>query len=251
METLFRKLCQTRTLLLAWKTVMQKGSSGGVDGVSIDEYDQDIGSHITQIQNELKSGDWKLCKNNEDAELLLKTCSDYLQNRLLLRLNDPVIGETKNGFEFLGVRLTNSSISISKEKQTKLEMRIRELSWVDTSFSKEGLKSLDGIHNYYAPLLPDYYLTLFDNILLGRLEEIIRSDWKVIKNKATLCMALKQICFFSEKNIMLNGQLKGDLVSLFLGEKSRETSESADEKNRKLIKSRKPSIEERRMPLQS
>ena len=108
METLFRKLCQTRTLLLAWKTVMQKGSSGGVDGVSIDEYDQDIGSHITQIQNELKSGDWKLCKNNEDAELLLKTCSDYLQNRLLLRLNDPVIGETKNGFEFLGVRLTNS-----------------------------------------------------------------------------------------------------------------------------------------------
>lgn len=410
METLFRKLCQTRTLLLAWKTVKQKGSSGGVDGVSIDEYDQDIGSHITQIQNELKSGDWKpqpylrisipkkedekrqlgllcikdkivqqalkiileprfervfvknsfgyrpdkghtkaikfarfclqnkqypiilrldidnyfdninheilfrrlkpiipdeevlrlvrlcvqigrvnkkfqweeqsvgvaqgsvispilanyylhsfdqfvlsrtnmyvryaddfiiLCKNNEDAELLLKTCSDYLQNRLLLRLNDPVIGETKNGFEFLGVRLTNSSISISKEKQTKLEMRIRELSWVDTSFSKEGLKSLDGIHNYYAPLLPDYYLTLFDNILLGRLEEIIRSDWKVIKNKATLCMALKQICFFSEKNIMLNGQLKGDLVSLFLGEKSRETSKSADEKNRKLIKSRK------------
>ena len=58
METLFRKLCQTRTLLLAWKTVKQKGSSGGVDGVSIDEYDQDIGSHITQIQNELKSGDW-------------------------------------------------------------------------------------------------------------------------------------------------------------------------------------------------
>lgn len=55
METLFRKLCQTRTLLLAWKTVKQKGSSGGVDGVSIDEYDQDIGSHITQIQNELKS----------------------------------------------------------------------------------------------------------------------------------------------------------------------------------------------------
>ena len=56
--TMFDELCSERILLQAWKTVKAKGSAGGVDGMSIEEMDGDIGSHIKSIQQQLKTGEW-------------------------------------------------------------------------------------------------------------------------------------------------------------------------------------------------
>ena len=55
---MFDELCSERILLQAWKTVKAKGSAGGVDGMSIEEMDGDIGSYIKSIQQQLKSGEW-------------------------------------------------------------------------------------------------------------------------------------------------------------------------------------------------
>lgn len=59
MYTQFAKLCQEATLYKAWNEVKSKGSAGGIDGVSIDEFNKDKIHQIRIIQEELKKGTWK------------------------------------------------------------------------------------------------------------------------------------------------------------------------------------------------
>lgn len=53
MPTQFNTLCQEATLYDAWSTVRSKGSAGGVDGVTIDEFNKDKISQIKQLREEL------------------------------------------------------------------------------------------------------------------------------------------------------------------------------------------------------
>ena len=59
MYTQFAKLCQEATLYKAWNEVKSKGSAGGIDGVSIEEFNKDKIHQIRIIQEELKKGTWK------------------------------------------------------------------------------------------------------------------------------------------------------------------------------------------------
>ena len=59
MFTQFSYLCRETTLYKAWNYVKSKGSAGGIDGVSIDEFNKGKFRQIKQIQEELKSGTWK------------------------------------------------------------------------------------------------------------------------------------------------------------------------------------------------
>lgn len=52
-------LCQIPRLYLAWNTVKAKGSAGGVDGISILEFEKDKRKEIPKLAEELKAGTWK------------------------------------------------------------------------------------------------------------------------------------------------------------------------------------------------
>ena len=52
-------LCQIPRLHLAWNTVKAKGSAGGVDGVSITEFEKEKRKQILLLAEELKAGTWK------------------------------------------------------------------------------------------------------------------------------------------------------------------------------------------------
>jgi group II intron reverse transcriptase/maturase/CRISPR-associated endonuclease Cas1 len=56
---LFTQLCKRQTLVDAWKIVKTKNTSGGIDGISVSDYEADINQHITDILNELKEHKWK------------------------------------------------------------------------------------------------------------------------------------------------------------------------------------------------
>ena len=58
-RNLFFNLCQERTLLAAWKLVKQKGSSGGIDGMSIDSFEEKLGVHIAQLKQSLLDKSWQ------------------------------------------------------------------------------------------------------------------------------------------------------------------------------------------------
>ena len=59
MVTQFNILCQEATLYDAWNTVKSKGSAGGVDGVTIEEFNKDKKNQIRQLKEELQKGEWK------------------------------------------------------------------------------------------------------------------------------------------------------------------------------------------------
>lgn len=409
-NSIFDKLCQSQTLLNAWKIVKQKGSTGGIDGFSISEFDENLGSHLAKLQQELKAKIWKpepylrisipkkenekrklgllcikdkivqqaikllieprfekvfvsnsygyrpdkghtraikfarsccqnkkypiilrldidnyfdtinheilfkrirpliadeeilrlvhlsvkmgvvnkrlkwdeiaegiqqgavispllanyylhsfdqfilsrtkmyvryaddfiiCCENREQAEQLLKDGSLFLEQRLKLHLNEPLISEIKDGFEFLGITLDNKKISISEKKKNDLHQKIKELDWEARNFNDKGLKSLQGIRNYYATLLPQHYLAELDEILILHLKELITEKWKLIPNKSALQEALKTIDFYSEQNILQKGRLRGELISHFLMLRSEQIHIANEVKNKQLIKQRK------------
>lgn len=57
-KSLFEILCQDHTLLHAWKVVKQKGSSGGVDGMSISLFEDKLDTNIKTLKEELSGGTW-------------------------------------------------------------------------------------------------------------------------------------------------------------------------------------------------
>lgn len=59
MVTQFNILCQESTLYKAWNIVKSKGSAGGIDGVTIDEFNKGKISHIKQLREDLLNGTWK------------------------------------------------------------------------------------------------------------------------------------------------------------------------------------------------
>lgn len=52
-------LCSESALYNAWNIVKEKGAMGGIDGVSIQDFDKEKRKHISKLVEELKSGTWK------------------------------------------------------------------------------------------------------------------------------------------------------------------------------------------------
>lgn len=59
MPSQFNTLCQIPRLHLAWNMVKAKGSAGGIDGMTIIEFDQEKRKEIPKLADELKKGIWK------------------------------------------------------------------------------------------------------------------------------------------------------------------------------------------------
>lgn len=179
------------------------------------------------------------CETREQAEALLKEGTLFLEQRLKLHLNEPLISEIKDGFEFLGITLDNKKLSISEKKKEDLHQKIKELDWDNRNFTTKGLESLQGIRNYYATLLPQPYLAEFDEVLVSHLKQLITEKWELIPNKSVLQEALKTIEFYSEQNILQKGRLRGELVSHYLTLRTERTRIANEAKNKQLIKQRK------------
>lgn len=179
------------------------------------------------------------CTSREEAETLQKEASEFLENRLKLRLNEPRIYETNVGVEFLGITITNKELSLSASKQEGLHQRIQELKWTENGFDGKSLKKLTGVKNYYATLLPEKYLEGFDDTLISRLKEIITQDWKKIPNKTTLTNALKCIDFYSNANLLMKSQIRGNLINLYLNLKNASVNADNEQLNKTLVKQRK------------
>lgn len=61
-----------------------------------------------------------MCETHTQAKLLLNQLSVYLKTHLGLNLNTPVITELRKGFEFLGITISKSGLSLSGKKEAEL-----------------------------------------------------------------------------------------------------------------------------------
>ena len=59
MPSQLNMLCQIPRLHIAWGNVKAKGSAGGIDGISILEFEKDKRKEILKLAEELKAGTWK------------------------------------------------------------------------------------------------------------------------------------------------------------------------------------------------
>ena len=59
MPTQFAILCQETSLYNAWNIVKEKGAMGGIDGVTIQEFEKDKRRQITKLAEELTNKTWK------------------------------------------------------------------------------------------------------------------------------------------------------------------------------------------------
>lgn len=55
----FNLLCNEHTLYTAWYNIKEKRSAGGIDGISLIEFDKEKHEQISRLAEELKNGTWK------------------------------------------------------------------------------------------------------------------------------------------------------------------------------------------------
>ncbi len=55
----FHILCQPSTLYTAWNTVKAKGAAGGVDGMTVEEFEKLKKMRIPKLVEQVKAGTWK------------------------------------------------------------------------------------------------------------------------------------------------------------------------------------------------
>lgn len=85
-KNLFDLLCQNHTLLEAWKSVKQKGSAGGIDGMSIELFDTQLDTNLQKIRQELIAGTWQpepylrisIPKKNKERTKHIHTYCDWI-----------------------------------------------------------------------------------------------------------------------------------------------------------------------------
>ena len=56
--SLYSRLCSQSLLFDAWRIVKQKGSVGGVDGVSLLQFEERLGTNLTELLEELRQRRW-------------------------------------------------------------------------------------------------------------------------------------------------------------------------------------------------
>lgn len=180
-----------------------------------------------------------LSETQEQVENILNEVTKYLQSKLKLSLNPPIITEIENSFEFLGITLQKYRISISDEKRKELIKRIAGLEFDACGFSSKSLKSWNGICNYYAQLLPQSDLELFDRTLIDRFQTILAEDYNQFTNKSTLQRALGSVCFLSKQYSLNKKKTIHELTENYLIRKRTKHSIDADNENQKIIRARK------------
>lgn len=178
-----------------------------------------------------------LTDTKEQVENVLNKVTSYLKEKLLLSLNTPIISPLSIGFDFLGVTVKDSIVSVSESKQKELNERIMTLDFNEEGFSRKSQKTWDGLSNYYAKLLPQANLEKMDECLVKRITSLIKEH--IFSSKSGLCYALKTFSFLSFNYNEISDQLIADFLELYTAIKQSEKQENSSERNRILINQRK------------
>lgn len=180
-----------------------------------------------------------MAQNVDECVRLTGKVTKYLKEKLCLGLNEAQYMNTTDGFDFLGVHVSEKEITITTEKRQELLQRIKELEINNCGFSRKSQKTWDGIANYYGQLLPQSDLELFDAALFGRIKEIIEKEKGVFTNKTILKNILSQIMFLAKTNNEKRKQLIQELVDYFVQKNMSVTVSNDKYTNDKIIKQRK------------
>ena len=179
-----------------------------------------------------------LCRTQDQAQEIQEKAIIYLESKLMLSLNTPVISLISSGFDFLGVTIKGQQVLIKEEKRAELEKNILNLNICLEGLIPRSQKAWDGMRNYYAKLLPQQDLEFFDSTLFKRLSYIIANS-DLFKSKAALTNALSNICFLSKQYNDQQKQHVDELIGVFLNSRNKDRILLDEKTNRDIILERK------------
>lgn len=179
------------------------------------------------------------CETQEQATEVQASVVNYLESRLHLSLNPPLLTSTEEGIEFLGITLKKHSLSISDNKRQELLERIADMDFDAAGLSTKSRKLWDGMRNYYAQLLPQTDLELFDEALCRRINAILDKGHSLFPTKTALQRALVTLYFLSGKYASAGKAVMAGLVDKYLVLKGSTHQKEAEQANRKIIDARK------------
>ncbi|WP_373850501.1 CRISPR-associated endonuclease Cas1 [Bacteroides heparinolyticus] len=180
-----------------------------------------------------------LCETQNRAEAIREEATVFLKERLQLSLNAPEIGKIEDGFEFLGITLDKTGLSLSENKKRELLQRIDGLESHNGVFTDKETKLWNGIRNYYGKLLPENTLVELDKALVRKVQTMIEQQVGKIRNISVLKNGLAEIAFLSAEMQLKRKQILQQLTDTYLAVKGKKQSKIADDQNRRLINSRK------------
>lgn len=177
-------LCSETSLYNAWNIVKEKGAAGGIDGMTIQEFDKEKRKQMPLLVEELKSGTWKpypyleieIAKNkktDEKRKLGMTAIRDKIVQTAIKAIIEPRYDRIFVGNSYgyrPGKGATKAIRRVLAECKNK---RILSLEMDKDGLTTKSQKVWDGITNYYALLLPENDLESFDAYLLMRLQAII------------------------------------------------------------------------------
>lgn len=90
MPTQFNTLCSELSLYNAWNIVKEKGSVGGIDGVTIQEFEKEKRKLIPKLAEELRNGSWKPMPYLE-IEVAKKKSPDEMRKLGMTAVRDKIV----------------------------------------------------------------------------------------------------------------------------------------------------------------
>ena len=164
LSRLFDNLCQNNLLYEAWTIVKAKNSAGGIDGMSITDFDDNSHKYISEILKELKEGKWKPQpymgitipkKKNERRNIGLLSIKDKIIQTAIKILIEPRFERTflNCSYGYRPLKGHNKAI-----KRTQFECQNKLRNWV---------VKLD---------IDNFFDTVDHNILTPRLHAIIKDE---------------------------------------------------------------------------
>lgn len=174
-----------------------------------------------------------------DAEKLKSEAETYLTTRLNLSLNPPQISRVSEGFNYLGLRFTDSEIRLSDNKKEDIIAHISEFVLTPSGLLPINEKRWKGYLVYYGKVLSQLELALLDQELYRVLEKNIDTSWKKFSGSQMLSNALSGITFITNNFREHNAAIKEQLVSHYLDCKKLTPEEERLQMNRKIVLQRK------------
>ena len=186
-----------------------------------------------------------MCDSRETAQTIVTKISDYLSTHFSLRLNTPEITEITKGFEFLGITITKSGLTISERKIEELHERIQSIKIVDKKFSPDAIRSWNGIRSYYGKLLPQETLQKLDEQLYNHLNTLIADNHHNISNRAVLKRMLGEIEYLSNDYSLHRKRILQDYIDTYDHHKGTAKELRTKEQNKRIIEKRKAEYHKR------
>lgn len=185
-----------------------------------------------------------LAKSESEAQDALQKAVSLLTNHLQLSLNKgSEIVPVAKGFEFLGISFSGSTLSLSDRKFKRLSQKMLDASRIGNELITPKLREvLQGIHTFYAKLIPQETLGKLDDELINVIRTKASAEFRTLTQQKKMLAEFDDIEFLAKQhNFKRKEYIEAQLFSIkqVTTKKATTTKATAGTSSEKAVRKRK------------